>query len=104
MELWIRSQDRTTLIRSHEIYISVQRDTYLIRAKRTSHILVSYSTIERALEVLDEIHKLLIPKPIISTYNVEQAKLLDGTVFIEPMLDDIKMESYTSYVYQMPEE
>ncbi len=55
MGLWIRSQDKTTLIRSYELYISEQRNTYLIRAKRTSHILGSYSTIERALEVLDEI-------------------------------------------------
>lgn len=59
MELWIRSQDRTTLIRSCEIYISVQRDTYLIRAKRTSHILGSYKTFERTLEILDEIQDLL---------------------------------------------
>lgn len=59
MELWIRSQDKTTLIRSYEIYISEQGNTYLIRAKRTSHILGSYSTIERALEILDEIQNLL---------------------------------------------
>lgn len=63
----------------------------------------TYKTKERAIEVLDEINKLLIPKPIISTYNVEQAELLNGTVFIKPMLDDIKIESYTSYVYQMPD-
>ena len=55
MDLWIRSQDRTTLIRSYEIYISEQQNTYLIRAKRTSHILGVYNTFERALEVLDEI-------------------------------------------------
>lgn len=61
MKLWIRSQDKTTLIRSYEIYISLseQQNTYLIRAKRTSHILGSYSTIERALEVLDEIQDLM---------------------------------------------
>lgn len=59
MELWIRSQDKTTLIRSYEIYISEQPNTYLIRAKRTSHILGSYSTIERTLEILDEIQDLL---------------------------------------------
>lgn len=59
MELWIRSQDKTTLIRSYEIYISEQQNTYLIRAKRTSHILGSYLTIERAIEVLDEIQDLL---------------------------------------------
>jgi len=56
MGLWIRSQDRTTLIRSYEIYISEYgKDSYVIKAKRTSHILGSYNTFERALEVLDEI-------------------------------------------------
>lgn len=61
MELWIRTQDRMTLIRSYEIYIVEQQNMYLIRAKRTSHILGSYSTFERALEVLDEIQELLEP-------------------------------------------
>ena len=59
MELWIRSQDRTTLIRSYEIYIAEHSNSYVIRAKRTSHILGAYKTIERALEVLDEIQKII---------------------------------------------
>ena len=59
MELWIRSQDRTTLIKSYEIYISeFAKESYLIRAKRTSHILGAYKTMERALEVLDEIQEM----------------------------------------------
>lgn len=57
MELWIRSQDRTTLIRSYEIYIVEHSNSYVIRAKRTSHILGVYKTIEKALEVLDEIQE-----------------------------------------------
>lgn len=58
MELWIRSQDRTTLIRSYEIYITeYSKDSYVIRAKRTSHVLGAYKTMQRALEVLDEIQK-----------------------------------------------
>ena len=60
MELWIRSQDRTTLIRSYEIYIAEHSNSYVIRAKRTSHILGAYKTIERALEILDEIQKDII--------------------------------------------
>ena len=71
MDLWIRSQDKTTLIRSYEIYIVEQREMYMIRAKRTSHILGAYKNIERALEVLDEIQskitsneclKIMMPK------------------------------------------
>lgn len=73
MNLWIRSQDKTTLIRSYEIYISEQQNTYLIRAKRTSHILGSYSTIERAIEVLDEIQNFMNSyayEKLISIYNM----------------------------------
>jgi hypothetical protein len=65
MELWIRTQDRTTLIRSYEIYIAEHSDSYVIRAKRTSHILGAYKTIERALEVLDEIMELLKDEEIL---------------------------------------
>lgn len=61
MELWIRSQDKTTLIRSYEIYIAgYGKDSYVIRAKRTSHILGAYNSFERALEILNEIHQRLI--------------------------------------------
>ena len=61
MELWIRSQDKTTLIRSYEIYISEYgKGSYVIRAKKTSHILGTYKTKERALEVLDEIQAYLM--------------------------------------------
>ena len=69
MELWVRSQDKTTLIRSYEIYIIEQLNRYLIRAKRTSHILGSYDTYERALEVLDEIHKCIIDKEVLDGCN-----------------------------------
>lgn len=112
MNLWIRSQDKMNLVKVRQVAVNYQ-DSKQIIANYTPELyensggyyelLGKYKTKERALEVLDEIHKLLIPKSIISTYNVEQAELLDGKVFIKPMLDDIKMESYTSYVYQMPE-
>lgn len=87
MELWIRSQDRTTLIRSYEIYISEQQNTYLIRAKRTSHILGAYETYDRALEVLDEIQKK------INLINL-------GHDFGSPMID-LKNDTY---IYKMPKE
>lgn len=105
MELWIRSQDKTTLIKSYEIYITEHsKDSYLIRAKRTSHILGSYNSFERALEVLDEIQNILKPKVLVNTYKVEQAQLCDGTQFIKPMLDDIQVQNVTSYVYEIPKD
>lgn len=85
MELWIRSQDKTTLIRSYEIYISEQPNTYLIRAKRTSHILGSYSTIERAIEVLDEIQDELISSDFMPTEKNEEVVLTCGSARIYEM-------------------
>ena len=86
MELWVRSQDKTTLIRSYEIYIAEYgKDSYVIRAKRTSHILGAYKTIERALEVLDEIQKKIIT--CYKEHNNYQKSLVFGT-----------------NVYEMPEE
>ena len=67
MELWIRSQDRTTLIRSYEIYIAVNKSSYVIRGEKTSHILGTYETYDRALEVLDEIQTL----DIVNNPNIE---------------------------------
>lgn len=86
MELWIRSQDKTTLIRSYEIYISEQQNTYLIRTKRTSHILGSYKTFERALEVLDEIQRLINDLQYLN-YGIKNDEFC----------------SYRPNVYEMPE-
>lgn len=92
MELWIRSQDRTTLIRSYEIYISEQRNTYLIRAKRTSHILGAYNTFERALEILDEIQIRLINLQLVRLEEKGKAR------------KDTRINDELKCIYEMPEE
>lgn len=97
MELWIRSQDKTTLIRSYEIYISEQPNTYLIRAKRTSHILGSYKTFERAIEVLDEMEERIM---LINTINM--AKDRDSLIACKNALTEEKIKGL-NYPYQMPE-
>ena len=105
MDLWIRTQDRTTLIRSSEIYIIEQLNRYVIRAKRTSHILGSYDTYERALEVLDEIQKLLEPKIIIKNEG-RDCVALDGTIYRTNLVSNVNsdIQQLSTYVYQMPED
>lgn len=108
MNLWIRSQDKTTLIRSYEIYISEQQNTYLIRAKRTSHILGSYSTIERAIEVLDEIQNILKPKYILNTSSIKPDGDFyeeNGVIFQKYNANarNARIEELSTFVYQMPE-
>ena len=104
MELWIRSQDKTTLIRSYEIYISEQQNTYLIRAKRTSHILGSYSTIERAIEVLDEIQNILKPKYILNTSSIKPDDIwVENGIIMQKYNANVRIEEIPIYVYEMPE-
>ena len=86
MDLWIRSQDRTTLITSYEIYIAEQCNMYVIRAKKTSHVLGVYSTFERALEILDEISDELIS----ANYM--------------PLEENEKITCGSARIYEMPEE
>ena len=92
MELWIRSQDKSSIVKVDNLYVSVGNficyyvekgkevpDTYY----RPSGELGRYETRERALEVLDEIQNMLYGG-LKATNNNQLA----GT---------------TSIVYQMPE-
>ena len=88
MELWIRSQDRTTLIRSYEIYVAEHgKDSYVIRAKRTSHILGAYNSFKRALEVLDEIQNRMIKGAFAKKINGlgEELDLIPNNLLIYEM-------------------
>ena len=96
MDLWIRTQDRTTLIRSYEIYIIEQQNRCLIRAKRTSHILGSYDTYERALEVLNEIEERIM---LINTINIVKDR--DSLIAYKNALTEEKIKGL-GYPYQMP--
>lgn len=107
MELWIRSQDEEDLLEAHNLGLAYKGkygfmdkigdiDGYCIcEFINDYHVkLGTYATKERALEILDEIQKLLIP-----TYKFIANKDLAG--------NDIKVygvEYINSYVYEMPEE
>lgn len=79
MELWIRSQDKRTLLKTNRIDVD---DTDIIcwdndyRCSET--YMGKYKTQKRALEVLDEIQNLMTPKirfnSIISTKKLEKYK------------------------------
>lgn len=68
MELWIRSQDKSSIVKVDNLYVSVGNYIcyYVEKGKevpgtyyRLSGELGTYKTKERALEVLDEIQDLL---------------------------------------------
>jgi hypothetical protein len=96
MDLWIRSQDKTSLVKVDNLYISVGNYIcyYVEKGKeipntyyRPSGELGRYKSQKRALEVLDEIQNK------INLINL-------GHDFGSPMVD---LKNPT-YIYQMPKE
>jgi len=61
MDLWIRSQDKMKLVNNCNLYISdAIKDEYVIEDLNNKYLkLGTYKTKERALEVLDEIQKII---------------------------------------------
>ena len=109
MELWIRSQDRGSLVKVDNLYVSVGNYIcyYVEKGKeipntyyRPSGELGRYKTKERALEVLDEIQNILKPQSIIKNSgkiigSFEDTLVREGATY--------ELKELSTYVYQMPE-
>ena len=109
MELWIRSQDRGSLVKVDNLYVSVGNYIcyYVEKGKeipntyyRPSGELGRYKTKERALEVLDEIQNILKPQSIIKNSgkiigSFEDILVREGATY--------ELKELSTYVYQMPE-
>lgn len=89
MELWVRSQDKDSLIKVEKIELNYDylccNDIQLIHIETDKGRVGSYSTKERALEVLDEIQKK------INLINL-------GHDLGSPMID----LKNSTYIYEMP--
>ena len=81
MELWIRSQDRECLMKVDRVDYDLSSGEHRIVVNGYETLLGSYSTKERALEVLDEIQRLMI------------ASLVDKN-----------LDGYGVVIYEMPKE
>ena len=109
MELWIRSQDKNHLVKVEEINIEIDNDGFVGiwsygSNKYLKWYLGNYATIERTLEVLDEIQNIMMPKisfePIVKEiYDYKEP-------FVEHKVIGSKttIEEISTYVYEMPEE
>lgn len=104
MELWIRSQDRTALIKIDELNIGKSGSFWVIKDKNPKNILGSYDSFDRALEVLDEIQNILKPKIVIKFDN-KPKYLEDGTIndVLTPREEIDYSKQLSTYVYEMPE-
>lgn len=113
MDLWIRSQDKTFLMKIDNINLGLDVDSNkpcrlftFVGGAVTSFTLGTYKSEERALEVLDEIQNLLIPKAIINTFDIEKKDLLDNNQYLifENKVKDFSIEQFKTYVYKIPKE
>ena len=59
MDLWVRSQDKTELLKVFNVYVENCWVRANFESKYISADLGKYATNERALEVLDEIHSCI---------------------------------------------
>ena len=113
MNLWVRSQDKTNLVKIRQISLNYQNNKQII-ANYTPEsyensglyyeLLGTYKTKERALEVLDEIQNILKPKYILNTSSIKP----DGDfyeengVIFQKYNANAKIEELSTFVYQMP--
>lgn len=105
MNLWVRSQDKNILMKVNRVCfqrnIEDEPTIYGYENYENYERLGIYKTKERALEVLDEIQSLLLPKLILNSYdNITQE--FSENITIMPISTDIKQ--FNSYVYEMPKE
>lgn len=113
MDLWIRSQDKTKLIKSNGVALTPSGlSIYPIGA---TGVLGTYKTEERALEILNEIQHHMINKyyliPKEKLTQEEKCQLMNIGKF-NPKIDVVstleKMElkplNNNVYIYEMPKE
>ena len=103
MELWIRSQNKGALIKVE--ILGNTEGTINAYSNDNKIVLGEYSSDERALEVLDEIQKILNPMIIFNnckcTQDVIESIKETGTCFVT---NDAHIEQVSTCVYEMPEE
>ncbi len=110
MELWIRSQDKTKIAKIDYVCIGIKdifSDDDLAQIWGNEVIpLGAYKTKERALEVLDEIQKLVKPKIITTSYDCKCKDNPHDKLSFNVEMNPKKMEiqELSTYVYEMPED
>lgn len=116
MDLWIRSQDRYELRKVNGVVMAQEGKFFAIYPVEKElgelEILGQYKSEERAIEVLDEIQKLLIGDVIVfkntDIPNVDDLKLagIDNALVYHSFTDDSPQFNFSHrdcVVFEMPE-
>ena len=116
MELWIRSQDKSKIVKVNELYSSLQEDfgtgKFGIYSSNTNYyqkerplLLGNYKTKERALEVLDEIQRIIHPTVFMSSeINTDDNSWVENGIIYQKYKDNFDIQELSTYVYEMPKE
>lgn len=101
MELWIRTQDKETILKTDRLDYDFSDGHHRIMANTFETLIAEYKTKERALEVLDEIHKCIIDKEVLHGCNnllalIDKSSLKNAEKIID------RTEKIA--VYEMPKE
>lgn len=104
MELSIRSQDKRKLIKYSCLYITQSSIDKMYIVWCNNEIVGQYITEKRALEILDEIQKLLEPVLVFKNCNCTKDMLDNikeaGTCIVS---DNSHIEQIPIAIYEMPE-
>lgn len=116
MELWIRSQDKSSIVKVDNLYVSVGNYIcyYVEKGKeipgtyyRPSGELGRYETKERALEVLNEIQNILSPKYILDSSSIKSIGINfysdENGIIYKKRSDNGTIQEVSTMVYKMPE-
>lgn len=104
MELWIRSQYGSLLEKAEAIKISNYDGTIGIVINNGS-VFGEYKTKERAIEVLDEIQKLIKPITIFQNCQVDKSTIEKIKEMGYCMVNnDVRVEQISQAFYQMPKD
>lgn len=106
MDLWVRSQDKRLLQKVNNIFLEANYENKRISTYDGDNVeLGEYETKERALEVLDEIEKLIKPITIFQNCQVDKSTIEKIKEIGYCMVNnDARVEQISQAFYQMPEE
>lgn len=111
MELWIRSQDRENLLKTDIVALEEieENKEYWIYAGHELYdpyrVFGVYHTKERAIEVLDEIQKLIKPITIFQNCQVDKSTIEKIKEMGYCMVNnDVRVEQISQAFYQMPKD
>lgn len=115
MELWIRTQDKETILKANRLDYDLSGGEHQIRADGFKIYLGTYKTKERALEILDDISSKIKNQFIVTVnglWKPEDVKLMKnqlekdyaGDFIMETQPLDIKPINQNLIYYELPKE